>query len=200
MPDQTPAEPVPANTVAATTVPANTAPAEAGPAIEAGAAQAAGAAPADGAAEGASRLVRITDSGPMIVATVVLPDCEPSRALAAFTDPVVLARWWRGELTADLVEGGQYSVSFPAIPARMVGNIVSYAPGELLEFTWAWDGKDRPPTTVTVRTRQGAGDQSTVLTIEHGPHYGDEGGRTAHAEHWEGWEFFLPRLQAAVSG
>ena len=143
--------------------------------------------------------VRITDSGPMIVATVPLPGCEPGRALAAFTDPVVLAGWWRGELAADLVPGGQYSVNFPKIPARMTGHVVSYEPGSSLEFTWAWDGKDGPPLTVIVRVQWLAGDQSTVLTIEHGPHYDDEAGRTAHAEHWEGWEFFLPRLQAAVS-
>jgi uncharacterized protein YndB with AHSA1/START domain len=118
----------------------------------------------------------------MIVATVVLPGCEPGRALAAFTDPVVLARWWRGELAADLVPGGQYSVSFPAIPARMAGQVVSYVPGRSLEITWAWDDKERPATTVTVRVQWLAGDQSTELTIEHGPHYGDEGGRIAHAD------------------
>jgi uncharacterized protein YndB with AHSA1/START domain len=153
-----------------------------------------------GAAAAASGLVTITDSGLMIVATVLLPGCEPSQALAAFTDPVVLARWWHGELTADLVPGGQYSVSFPAIPARMTGHVVSYMPGRSLEFTWAWDDKDRPPTTVTVLAQSGAGDQSTVLTIGHGPHPEDELGRIAHTEHWEGWRYFLPRLQAEVAG
>jgi uncharacterized protein YndB with AHSA1/START domain len=153
-----------------------------------------------GAVAGTDGLVMITDSGPMIVATVVLPGCEPGPALAAFTDPAVLARWWRGELTADLVAGGQYSVSFPVIPARLTGRVVSYAPGRSLEFSWAWDGEDEPPSTVTVRAQWRNGDQSTVLNIEHGPHDQDEAGRTAHALHWEGWEHFLPRLPAAVSG
>ncbi|HXB49995.1 MAG TPA: SRPBCC domain-containing protein [Streptosporangiaceae bacterium] len=178
MPDTTPADSVLADTV---------------PAGDSGSAQ-------GGAAAATARLVTITDSGPMIVATVMLPGCEPGRALAAFTDPVVLARWWRGELAADLVPGGQYSVSFPAIPARMAGQVVSYVPGRSLEITWAWDDKERPATTVTVRVQWLAGDQSTELTIEHGPHYEDEGGRIAHAEHWEGWEYFLPRLPAAVAG
>jgi uncharacterized protein YndB with AHSA1/START domain len=146
----------------------------------------------------AGGLVSITDSGPMIVATVALPGCEPDRALSAFTDPAVLARWWRGELTADLVPGGQYSVSFPKIPARMAGHVVSHLPGRLLEFTWAWDGEDEPPSTVTVRAEPADGARSTVLAVEHGPHGEDEAGRKAHAEHWEGWEHFLPGLPAAV--
>jgi len=145
-------------------------------------------------------LVKIIDSGPMIVATVFLPDCEPGRALAAFTDPAVLARWWRGELTVDLVAGGQYSVSFPAVPARLAGHLVSYVPGISLEFSWVWDGDDGPPSTVTVRAAVAEDERSAVLTIEHGPHGEDEAGRIAHAEHWAGWEFFLPRLPAAVSG
>ena len=156
----------------------------------------ASATPAD---TGTGGQVSIADSGPMIVATVALPGCEPVQALAAFTDPAVLARWWRGELTAHLVPGGQYSVSFPAIPARMTGHVISYVPGRSLEFAWAWDEKERPATTVTVRAQWRAGDQSTDLTIEYGPHYEDEAGRTTHAEHWEGWEYFLPRLPAAVS-
>jgi uncharacterized protein YndB with AHSA1/START domain len=136
----------------------------------------------------------------MIVATVLLPDCERGRALAAFTDATVLARWWRGELTADLVPGGRYSVSFPAIPARLAGQVVSYVPGKSLEFSWAWDGDDGPPSTVSVRAERADDGRSTALIIEHGPHQEDEAGQSAHAEHWEGWEFFLPRLPAAVSG
>ncbi len=62
-----------------------------------------------------SSAVDIRDDGPMIVATVVLPGCPPDRALAAFTDPAVLANWWRGNLTAGLVAGGLYTVDFPAI-------------------------------------------------------------------------------------
>lgn len=144
--------------------------------------------------------VTIADSGPMIVATVLLPGCEPGRALAAFTDPAVLARWWRGELSADLVTGGRYTVSFPKIPARMVGRVVTYVRGRSLEFSWAWEGEDEPPSTVTIRAEPAAAGSSAVLTVEHGPHGEDEAGRKAHAEHWEGWEYFLPRLPAAVSG
>jgi uncharacterized protein YndB with AHSA1/START domain len=145
-------------------------------------------------------VVTITDAGPMIVATVALPGCAGERALAAFTDPAVLARWWRGELTAELVPGGRYHVAFPAIPAELTGQVVSYVPGSMLRFSWAWAGDDdRPASVVTVSVRPAASQEGTLLTVEHGPHADDDAGRTAHAEHWEGWEFFLPRLPAAVA-
>jgi uncharacterized protein YndB with AHSA1/START domain len=142
--------------------------------------------------------VEISAEGSLIVATIRLPGCSPAQALAAFTDPAALARWWRGELTADLVPGGEYSVGFPAIPARLAGQVLSYAPGQSLEFSWAWEGEDEPPSSVRVTVDRDVSDSSVVLTITHGPHEEDEPGRTAHQLHWEGWEYFLPGLPAAV--
>jgi uncharacterized protein YndB with AHSA1/START domain len=179
MPDTMPADPGQADAVPTEGRPTEGGPTEGGP---------------------ASGPVTINDSGPMIVATLLLPACEPGTALAAFTDPAVLARWWRGELTVDLVAGGQYTVSFPKIPARMAGHVVSYVPGRSLEFSWAWDGEDEPPSTVTVRAEPADSGGSTVLTVVHGPHGEDEAGRKAHALHWEGWEYFLPGLPAALTG
>ncbi len=142
--------------------------------------------------------VSIADAGPMIVATVTLPDCTPAAALAAFTDPGVLARWWRGELAVDLATGGRYTVAFPAMGATLTGTVLSYDPAGGLEFSWSWDGQ-APDSTVVVRASAGPGDGSTRMIIEHGPHADDAAGRTAHQEHSDGWEFFLPRLPAAVA-
>jgi uncharacterized protein YndB with AHSA1/START domain len=143
--------------------------------------------------------VAIVDAGPMIVATVRLSGCPPDRALAAFTEPNVLRRWWSGELTANLVPGGQYSVWFPAVPARLAGRVIGHQPDSLLAFTWAWEGEEgHPPSTVAVRVAPAGA--ATLMTIEHGPHADDEAGRAARAEHWAGWEFFLPRLPGAVAG
>lgn len=150
--------------------------------------------------QSADSAVAIADAGPMIVATVRLPGCSPERALAAFTDPALLARWWRGELTTELRPGGRYRVAFPGIPAELAGRVVSYVPGSMLRFRWEWAGEEgRPHSTVTVSVQPACAPDGTLLTIEHGPHADDDAGRTAHAEHWAGWEFFLPRLPAAVA-
>jgi len=141
--------------------------------------------------------IEISDEGPVIRALARLGACSPGRALAAFTDPAVLAGWWGGVLTADLAPGGEYTVAFPAIPATLTGRVVGYVPASSLEFSWSWDGQ-RPDSAVAIRVNAGPGEQTT-LVIEHGPHSDDADGRTAHAEHWAGWEFFLPKLRSLLA-
>jgi uncharacterized protein YndB with AHSA1/START domain len=141
--------------------------------------------------------VRLADDGPMIVATVTLPACLPQRAISAFTEPELVSRWWNGELTAELAPGGRYVVSFPAAGARLTGRVLQYEPGGLLEFSWSWD--DLPPdSAVLVTATSGPTADSAVLTIQHGPHAAGDAGQTSHQEHWDGWQFFLPRLMAAL--
>jgi uncharacterized protein YndB with AHSA1/START domain len=147
----------------------------------------------------AGSTVSLADTGPVITATVTLPHCSPQRALDAFTDPAVLARWWQGELSARLVPGGEYTVAFPSIGSVLTGTVVSYHPAGSLEFSWSWDGSP-PDSTVAVLVAAGPADGSAVVTIEHGPHADDEAGRTGHQEHWDGWQFFLPRLAAELGG
>jgi uncharacterized protein YndB with AHSA1/START domain len=146
-----------------------------------------------------SSTVTLRDEGPMIVATVLLPECTPHRALSAFTDPTLVSQWWRGELTTSLEPGSDYHVAFPAINATLHGQVVSHEPGQSLEFTWTWAGEDVAPSKVQIAVAGGDKPDSVVLTVIHGPHSDDEPGRRSHQEHWEGWEYFLPRLATAVS-
>ncbi len=152
-------------------------------------------------------MVDVVDDGPVLRAAVELGGCEPGRALSAFTDPAVLARWWTGKLTAELRPGGCYIVSFPKIPATLTGRVVGYAPGSMLTFTWGWDTEpDEPERTVTVTVTGGpdeAGsvqaDTETVLRVVHGPYGQDDSALKARASHREGWEFFLPRLAQVLA-
>jgi uncharacterized protein YndB with AHSA1/START domain len=142
--------------------------------------------------------VTVEDDGPVLRAQVTLQSCSPARALTAFTQPDVLARWWgNAELTADLVPDGRYEVWFAGIPARMTGTVLRYEPGTVLEISWAWDNlPDAPATTVVVSAVEVG--NSTLLTIEHGQHADDDAGRATRRDHREGWEHFLPRLQAVL--
>ncbi len=137
------------------------------------------------------------DIGPVIVATVTLPNCTPGRALTAFTDPALVARWWRGELKQEPANDGPYTVDFPAIPARLTGRVLSFDPGRSLEFTWSWD--DQPPdSTVQITVEPSPDATSALLKLKHGPPTNDGAGQIAHQEHWDGWQYFLPRLAAEL--
>lgn len=133
--------------------------------------------------------VTVADDGPWLRAVVDLPGCPPERALAAFTDPTLVAGWWHGELRTTLAENGPYLVHFPALDQTMTGSVRRYDPPERLEFSWGWAHQpEDPPRRVLVETGPG------TLAIRHGPYSDDGAGRAARAEHREGWEFFLPRL------
>jgi uncharacterized protein YndB with AHSA1/START domain len=162
--------------------------------------------------------ISITDAGPMILARLRVPGRSRAEVLAEFTDPAAVARWWRGELTTELAAGGPYRVAFPAIGSCLTGRVISYDASRGLAFSWSWD--DRPPdstVTVTVIAAEAAPDPTgatdapdatgtvgaagvVLLTIEHGPHSADPDGQQAHTEHWEGWQYFLPRLFRDLTG
>lgn len=113
------------------------------------------------------------DDGAFLRTELLLPGCNPERALAAFTSPEVLARWWHGELTIELVPGGLYEVWFAKVPARMTGRVIRYVATSMLEFSWAWDNApDRPELVVTVQVGTAA-DGSAALEVSHGPHRDD---------------------------
>lgn len=140
-------------------------------------------------------LVTVEDDGPLLRAVVRLPGCPAAQALSAFTDPALVATWWRGELSTDLAVGGPYLVRFPALGRTMTGQVAGYQPGTSLEFSWSWDEVPEPGRTVAVTAADGA---PTTLTLVHGRYGEGEAERAARAEHRAGWEFFLPQLAAAL--
>jgi len=144
--------------------------------------------------------ITVADAGPMVHATLRLPGCPPDRALAAFTDPGTLIRWWSGELTTNMSVGSPYSVHFPQHGQTMTGVVLSYEPASRLEFTWAWDNEpEEVSRTVLVTVGAGTGFDGTELTVVHGPHGDSEAELAARKGHRDGWEYFLPRLAAVLS-
>jgi uncharacterized protein YndB with AHSA1/START domain len=145
-------------------------------------------------------VIAVRDDGAFLRAELLLPGCSPERALAAFTSPEVLAAWWHGELTTELVPGGHYEVWFAKVPARMTGRVIRYAPASMLEFSWAWDYPADPPELAVTVQVGAAADGSATLEVAHGPHGDDADGQVARAQHREGWEYFLPQLQDVLTG
>ena len=83
----------------------------------------------------------------------------------------------------------------------MTGELLRYEPPSYLEFTWSWDAEpSRTRRTVLVSVTGGTAADTTEVSIAHGPHADSAAEHAARKEHREGWEYFLPRLAALVSG
>jgi uncharacterized protein YndB with AHSA1/START domain len=140
-----------------------------------------------------------------VSAELLLPGVWPERALAAFTDPDLVRDWWTAELTAQLLPGGEYLARFPALGQTMIGVVEEYLPGRLLAFTWGWshqpEAAGRYGVSVSTASAHLAEGLGTRLDLVHAPRPGAvvPPGDPAPAEHREGWEYFLPRLAAALS-
>lgn len=139
-----------------------------------------------------------------VSAELLLPGVRPEHALAAFTEPELVREWWGAELTAQLVPGGEYLARFPALGQTMIGVVEEYLPGRLLAFTWGWSHQPEAAgrygvlvATGSARLAEGPG---TRLDLVHAPRAGAlvPAGDPAPGEHREGWEYFLPRLAAAL--
>jgi uncharacterized protein YndB with AHSA1/START domain len=152
--------------------------------------------------------ITITRHGAEVAAILSLPERAPAAVLAAFTEPELLRTWWPGELTAELKPGGLYRVRFASLGQTMNGVVEAYDPGKRLVFSWGWAhelelaGRFLVAVTVSQATTAAAPDRPgrTVLELRHGPRPGSAlTPRAGEVEgHLEGWEYFLPRLAAAV--
>ena len=140
----------------------------------------------------------VTADAATVSAELVLPGVLPDRALAAFTDPELVRRWWTAELTTQLVPGGEYLARFPALGQTMIGVVEEYVPGHLLAFTWGWSHQPEAAGRYGVTVSVGPGAR---LELVHAPRAGVRvaADDPAPGEHREGWEYFLPRLAESLT-
>lgn len=147
----------------------------------------------------------VTADAATVSAELLVPGVTPERALAAFTDPELVRRWWTAELTTHLAIGGEYLARFAALGQTMIGVVEEYVPGHLLAFTWGWshqpESAGRYGVTVSVGPAALAEGAGARIEVVHAPRAGvtvaaDD---PAPAEHREGWEHFLPRVAAALT-
>jgi uncharacterized protein YndB with AHSA1/START domain len=123
----------------------------------------------------------------------------------AWTDPVVLARWWgpgdfnTPEAELDVRPGGGYRIAMRspdgATTLRIAGTYREVDPPRRLVFTWRWEegGPDDAESLVIVELHpQGA---RTELVLTHG---GFDDAETA-APYADGWGDVLPKLLALFS-
>ena len=140
-----------------------------------------------------------------VSAELLLPGVRPERALAAFTDPDLVRKWWTAELTAQLVPGGEYLARFPALGQTMIGVVEEYVPGRLLAFTWGWshqlEAAGRYGVIVSAASTALIEGRGARFDLVHAPRAGVHvpADDPAPGEHRAGWEHFLPRLAASLT-
>jgi uncharacterized protein YndB with AHSA1/START domain len=126
----------------------------------------------------------------------------PERVFDAWTDPVVLRRWWAAHpdwdspaAEVDLRPGGRYRLSMTDTSTgetRTVAGEYTVVDRPLrLEYTWRWDGM---PAQTEVRVEFAAeGEGTRVDLVQTG--FPDEDDRDMHADGWRGC---LDNLQRRV--
>ncbi len=123
--------------------------------------------------------------------TVTLP-VPPDEAFALVTQPERLRRWMTVSAYVDLRAGGDYR--WTVVPgAHAAGTVREVEPGRRLVLGWGWEEGVTPAvdgSTVTV-TIEPAADGSRVTLAHDGLTPEEE------ANHAEGWDHFLERLETA---
>jgi uncharacterized protein YndB with AHSA1/START domain len=129
---------------------------------------------------------------------------SPERLFEAWTDPVVLVRWFVtaenqqvAEAEMDVRPGGEYRITITDPEDRFCafGTYQRVEPPHLLEFTWEWEESsiEKGRSLVTVELRPLG--RETELTLTHA-RLASEKSIQAHAS---GWTAILDRLVTFVS-
>jgi uncharacterized protein YndB with AHSA1/START domain len=119
---------------------------------------------------------------------------RPEVVFGFFTEPAKMMLWKGSDVALDPRPGGIY---------RAVINQQAIARGEYLEvqpfsrivFTWGWENSPLPPGSTTVEVTLTPDGDGTIVRLRHTGLSGE-----AVLEHTQGWDHYLPRLQAVAEG
>src|ERR1700728_482292 len=126
----------------------------------------------------------------------VLIGASPATIFPFLVDPEQHLRWMGTEAELDARAGGAYRV---LVGGRhpSVGEVIVFVPAERFAFTFGWYEPDHP---IPARSTEIAislipeGDKTRVRLVHSG--LPDD----AVSDHAQGWDHYLDRLAAAVSG
>lgn len=124
----------------------------------------------------------------------------PEQVVRWFVEPPLIAQWWMAEATVEPRPGGSWVMAFPQIGKCLRGEIAEISPTSL-QVSWAWDDEpDLPARSLVIRAEPL--DDGTRLRMVQGPYRpGDVFPREDEdrQSHLDGWQYFLPRLVAAIA-
>lgn len=119
----------------------------------------------------------------------------PERAFAFWLDPDLLVRWMGDRAEIDARPGGRWRLEYGD---RFVaaGEILELDPPRRIVLSWGWEKGDEtsiPPGASRVEVTFEPDGDGTLLRLRHTDLPEHE-----RAGHVEGWDYFLPRLEAAA--
>jgi uncharacterized protein YndB with AHSA1/START domain len=132
----------------------------------------------------------------VVVERDVRVEAPPESVFRFFVDPDQMIRWMGVDATLDPQPGGIYRVNVTGGDVAR-GEYVEVVPNERVVFTWGWEDESNPvrPGSSTVEVTLEPDGGATIVRLRH---LGLPGGRDD--PHAHGWEHYLARLAAAVSG
>lgn len=136
--------------------------------------------------------------GSLIVVRTTIDGASPGVLWRLWTEPDGLTSWWSDRADVDLA-GRTLHFEWPGMDWHLRGRILEWLPERRLTFTWRWDHEPTlPERTVAVELEPIAEGAGTLLTLRHGT-YGEGDLEAADRQsHIDGWNYFLPRLEAAA--
>jgi uncharacterized protein YndB with AHSA1/START domain/DNA-binding transcriptional ArsR family regulator len=120
---------------------------------------------------------------------------SPETVFSYLVDPDRLVRWMGDQATLEARPGGVFRLVYARGDVAR-GEVVEVRPPELLVITWGWeaDGDPTPPGSSRVEFSVVPDGDGSIVRVRHSGLVEE-----ARAGHAEGWDWFLPRLAAAVA-
>ena len=130
---------------------------------------------------------------------VIMGDIQnvpPDVLFEYWTKPDLIKKWWPPEAEIEPRLGGSYHLSWPQRNWHLRGHYTSFDPGKKLAFTWHWDhDPESIPVTEVVIVFESLPNDGTRMTLTHGSFSDSVEDQQMRADHLEGWEHFIGKLQ-----
>jgi uncharacterized protein YndB with AHSA1/START domain len=131
-----------------------------------------------------------------VIERTITIGASPETVFRLLTDPSQYVRWKGTIAELEPRPGGTFRVQFADQKQVASGRYVEVVPNRRVVFTWGWEGDSMvPPGSSTVEIDLEPTGSGTRLRLVHRglPDAGV-------AQHAEGWDFFLGRLEDVAEG
>jgi uncharacterized protein YndB with AHSA1/START domain len=131
-----------------------------------------------------------------VIEREVQVSARPDRVFQWLVDPDRIVRWMGEVATIDPRPGGAFRLAYRSGDV-VSGKVLEIVPPERLVVSWGWEapGDPTPPGASRVEFSLIPAGSGTILRVRHSGLLPE-----ARQGHEEGWDYFLPRLDAALLG